>query len=552
MAGYDVIVIGGGGAGITAAAAAAEAGVRVAIVCKEPVGYGNTRMAVGLTACAGLPGDTREAFIADILASGEGLCSRELVETLVEDSRSALAFVERLGHVFTRSESGHLSERVISRAGGHSRPRTLQSSGSGIGMAQALRSAAVKYGLELLEDTMALELCKKNGMICGVRVLSMVSGEEYTLDTHAVVLATGGAGSLFYPQTSNNRGSSGDGYALAFRVGAYLTDMEQVQAIPFGITHPEAYRGLVCGEPVVAGPAGRILDGQGNVVLERDINRMSRAAVVRAMATSIAQGTVTEHGGLQLDLRPNLCEGTAYRDRIRSTGITDNILPAYGRKAYNWEEPWDVLPTAHFMMGGIAADKNGATNIPGLFVAGEAMGGVHGANRLGSVALTEILVYGLRAGRAAAKTAVNRPPLTKQPQGMLSPRIGSRGINRPVELSRKLQRIMWEHVGLVRNRDGLQAALDAVAALKKEAEDMSVCAETVYNMELRDAYELEFMLDTANLVLLSARYREESRGAHLRSDFPESTGTGRQDNIMLYCQEDGSIVRSERGTATNG
>ena len=407
---YDVIVAGGGGAGVMAAAAAAKTGARVAIVCKEPVGYGNTRMAVGLTACAGLTGEARDSFIENMLASGEGLCRRELVEALVDGSRDALGFLEALGHTFLRDKGGELSEEVITRAGGHTHPRTLQSSGAGIGMGQVLRNAVHKYKITLIEDTLVLKLMKSDGAVCGVRLLDLATAEEYTLAAGAVVLATGGAGWLFYPQTSNNRGSTGDGYALAFAAGAELMDMEQVQALPFGITHPQAFRGLVCGEPVVAGPAGKITDGSGQTVLDGGINQMGRAAVVRAMAEPIRAGQTTEHGGLLLDLSSNLKtpNGSVLRGRIRATGITDTVLPAYGKKAYDWEEPWDVLPTAHFMMGGIAADKDGATSVPGLFAAGEAMGGVHGGNRLGSIALTEIFVFGLRAGSAAATAAKNK------------------------------------------------------------------------------------------------------------------------------------------------
>jgi succinate dehydrogenase/fumarate reductase flavoprotein subunit len=541
MSRYDVVVVGGGGAGLMAAAAAAEAGAGVAIVCKEPVGYGNTRMAVGLTACAGLPGDTYETFIDNLLASGEGLSSCELVETLVRDSRKALTFLEGLGHTFKRNAEGQLSESAITRAGGHSRPRTLQSSGAGIGLAQSLRAAAAKYQIDLLEDTLVLELLKADDRVSGVRLLDMVTGEEYSISAGAVVLATGGGSWLFYPQTSNNRGSTGDGYALAFRAGAELMDMEQIQALPFAVTHPGAYRGLICGEPVVAGPAGKLTDNQGNTVLAGGIHKMDRASVVRAMADPITAGRVAEHGGVFLDLRPNLHSGTAYRDQIRSTGITDTVLPAYGKKAFDWEEPWEVLPTAHFFMGGIKADSHGATAVGGLYAAGEAMGGVHGANRLGSAALTEILVFGQRAGQAAALWAKSR--YRPEPKGRSRSRvIGMTGTMRPIQLCRRLQNLMWQTAGLVRDRAGLLAALETVEELIKEASDLSVCAEPVYNMELRDARELDFMLLTAKLVLTSALLREESRGAHLRSDFPESGGKDFEKNIILWQDQNGKIA----------
>ncbi|RQD71830.1 MAG: FAD-binding protein [Tindallia sp. MSAO_Bac2] len=542
---YDVIVIGGGGAGVMAAAAAAEAGARTAILCKEPVGYGNTRMSVGMAACADIDQDSRQHFIEDIMKSGEGLSNRQLVETLVDDSRKAMAFLEKFGHTFIRNKDGQLSGDVISRAGGHTHPRTLRSSGSGIGMGQALRSATEKYNIHRIEDTAALSILKEKDRVYGVRVLDLATSLEYELAASAVVLATGGGGWLFYPQTTNNRGSCGDGYVLAYHAGAKLMDMEQIQAIPFGITHPSAYRGLICGEPFVTGPAGRVLDGQGNVVLEEGMNRLGRAEVVRAMASPIQEGRTTRDGGLLLDMEPNLYhpKGSQHRDQIMATGITATVLTAYGKKAYNWEEPWSVLPTVHFFMGGVHVDNNTTSHIPNLFAAGEVMGGVNGGNRLGSVALTEILVFGLRAGQAAASYAKRNQVRQKTNlEKRQSPLIDSDGKNRPVLLCQRLQKLMWQHAGLMRSREGLFKALKAVKELKKEAQDLRISNEKVYNSALRDAIELHFMLEAAELVLNAALLREESRGAHIRSDFPEKGGANWEKNTLLWKDSNGKLA----------
>ena len=546
---YDVIIVGGGGAGIMAAVAAAESGARTAIICKEPVGYGNTRMAVGLTSCAAVDNDTREQFIEDILISGEGLSNRDLVETLADDSREAVSSLEQLGHIFVRNKNGMLSGDAILRSGGHSIARTLQSSGKGIGMGQVLRSATEKHKIDRIEDTLALSLIVDAGRVCGVQVLDLASSLEYSLSANAVVLATGGGGWLFYPQTTNNRGACGDGYVLAYQAGAKLMDMEQIQAVPFGLTRPAAYRGLICGEPSTAGPEGRILDGEGNVVLEKGINRLGRATVVQAMAAPILEGRTTADGSLLLDLEPNLhtSEGLLHREHTRATGITEIVLTAYGKKAYNWEEPWKVLPTIHFFMGGIDVGKDTKSDIPNLFAAGEVMGGVHGGNRLGSVALTEILVFGLRAGRAAAEYAKNNNVRREaSPAKRQSALLGSSGKNRPIELCHKLQAIMWQYAGLTRSREGLQTALDSVAELKKEAQDLRIGSETIYNTELRDAVELNFMLESALLVLNAALLREESRGAHIRSDFPQNGGPNWEKNILLWKDEYGKAVHTLR------
>lgn len=538
---YDIICVGGGGAGVMAAVAAAESGATVAIVCKEPVGYGNTRMAVGLTACSGLPGDSREAFIEDMLASGAGLCDHDLVEALVDGAPEAITILESFGHTFIRDPDGCISEQVLTRAGGHRNARTLQSSGAGVGLSQSLRAAVDKYRISLFEDTLVLQLIKDKDIVCGIQALDLANGEQFSLTAGAVVLCTGGGGWLFYPQTSNNRTATGDGYALAFRAGAELADMEQIQALPFSITHPNAYRGLICGEPVVAGPSGRLINGKGEAFLDGNINRMDRAAVVRSMASEITRGNVAEHGGLLLDLQPNLAdaEGKDIRERIRSTGIFDSVLPAYGKKAYAWEEPWEVLPTAHYFMGGVRVDKDGQTTVPGLFAAGEVQSGVHGANRLGSVALTEVLVFGIRAGRAAASHAKQNKDI-RTIQLETENLFGRQGSQRPVTLMRKLQAKLWDNVGLVRDKETLIITLDYINQLSVLASDVSTSGHLAYNTEVADVVELGFMLDTARCIVTSALLREESRGAHLRSDFPAESDDFRK-NIILWQREDGSI-----------
>lgn len=545
MAGtYDVVCVGGGGAGIMAAVAAAEQGARVAIVSKEPVGYGNTRLSVGLMACGGLPGDTREAFIEDVLAGGEWLGDRGLVEVLVDGAAESAARLETFGHTFIRDREGYLSQRAVTRVGGHSRSRTLRSSGIGIGLCQSLRAAVKKHGIDLYEDTFVCRLIQSGSAVRGIKILDLAGGREDMLGAKAVVLCTGGGGWLFYPQTSNARTATGDGYALAYEAGAELVDMEQIQAIPFAVTHPTAYRGLLCGEPAVAGPHGRILNGDGVTIQDGGINTMSRAAVVGRMAGEIAAGRVGPNGGLTLDLRPNLKreEGLKARDRLREIGMFDVVLPAYGRKAYDWEEPWEVLPTVHFFMGGVRADKDGRTDISGLFVAGEVMGGVHGGNRLGSVALTEIFVFGLRAGLAAAEYAKNRSAEELSGYTSDGALYGRQGTLRPVTLVRRLQALLWEKAGLVRNREGLLDGLREIDVIEALAGDVGISGQRVYNTEAADFLELGFMLTVARLILTSALHREESRGAHLRADFPEKGGQDWPKNIILWRDKDGKVV----------
>lgn len=538
-----------------AAVAAARAGARTALLCKEPVGYGNTRMAVGLIACSGLPHDDRESFLADVLESGRHLSDPGLVEVLVDQAREALGVLEEYGLIYLRDEDGHLSEKTISRAGGHSRPRTLQILGAGVGLGHVLRAAVQKHSIALYEDTLLCELLKDGGEVRGVRAFDLVTGREFCLGAGAVVLCTGGGGWLFYPNTSNARTATGEGYALAFEAGAELVDMEQVQAIPFAVTYPEAFRGIICGEPAVAGPAGKIVDGKGKTLLDGGIYRMNRAEVVRHMAAAMAAGATGPNGGVYLDLRPNLAlpKGPKVREQIQKTGMTDVVLPAYGRKAYNWEEPWEVAPTIHFFMGGVRADSLGRTNVPGLFVAGEVQGGVHGGNRLGSVALTEILVFGLRAGQAAALHARSREPVdfTSVPE-KLTPLLGKEGSVKPVQLVRALQKILWKSAGLVRNAAGLEKALKELSSLEEQAMHVSIADTPVFNTDLQDFVELGFMLTTARLIITAALARRESRGAHLRDDFPEEGGEEWKKNIILSRDKDGKILVRLEGCSHAG
>jgi succinate dehydrogenase/fumarate reductase flavoprotein subunit len=332
---------------------------------------------------------------------------------------------------------------------------------------------------------------------------------------------------------------TGDGYGLALGAGAELVDMEQVQYLPFGITHPPSLLGAPCGEPVVAGPFGRLLNRSGDVVLE-NIMPMTRAQVARAIVEEIGRGGATEHGGLLLDLKPNLesPQGDFFVKALKKAGapILAVVRKAYGRKAADLEEPWDVLPSAHYNMGGIQTDERCRSSVPGLYACGQAQGGVMGGNRLGSTSLTEIFVFGKRAGRTATREASGRhfakEKLAREPLERLRALRGSRGTHRPIHLKRTLQRLMWEQVGPLRDAAGLEDALRGIERIEKQARDLEICEMGRCNTEVTDATELPHMLATARAIALSALGRTESRGAHVRSDFPERDDTGPVKNMI--------------------
>ena len=528
MNSFDVIVIGGGGAGAAAAVAARRAGARVALLSKEPAGYGDTRIAEGAFAYPGRTAeDSPEFFCQDIKRSGEQLCDDDLVQTLARESEAGIYNIEEFGYLFRRDTEGRLSSKTAYKVGGHSTARAIIGAGRGINIGVTVRAACARAGVTVIEDTMAVRLLVMGGRVAGVQVYDFNRGEYEVLSGRAVILATGGTGWLYYPHTDCSRSVTGDGFALALQAGASLVEMEQVQFMPFAITHPDSMVGIMCGEPASAGPHGRLIDCEGKVVLE-GVQNFNRAQVTRVMAQALKEGRGGPHGGLFLDMAPNLEApgGMAmWQAYSKAAPMMKTVRAAYGEDAYHWKTPWEVLPTAHYHMGGVRADANGNTGIPGLYAAGGVQGGVHGGNRLGSVALTEIFVFGRRAGEAAAQEALaaagNGANGAPEPVGpAVMP--GRKGRHRPIQLVRRLQKTMWECVGPVRDEQGIRAGLGELDRLEEESADLAIGSGKRCNQEMRDALELPLMLLTARAIMASALERRESRGAHLRSDFPES------------------------------
>ena len=527
MPAFDVVVVGGGGAGAAAAIAASRLGARVALLSKEPAGYGDTRIAEGgFTYPGRSERDSPELLVNDIMMGGELLSDPLLARTMAEDAESAILDLESFGYLIRRDQDGVVSRKVAKRAGGHSVGRTVDGSGRGVNMGVALRAACARAGISVLEEVMAVRLIRDGARVTGVTTYDLVSGAWLTLQAGAVVLATGGTGWLYYPHTDCVRSATGDGYALALQAGAELIEMEQVQFLPFALTHPAFMLGIYCLESSHAGPHARLLDGDGQVILE-GIDRMTRADVTRVMARAIRAGRTGSHGGVFLDLSPNLRHenGRAAHDRLIALGGFGAVRRAQGQKAYAWQEPVEVLPTAHYHMGGVRTDSDGSSRVPGLYAAGAVQGGVHGGNRLGSMALTEIIVFGRRAGAAAAREALARgmPPDQPEPEPpeTLATLPGRAGRHRPLELVCRLQRAMWDHVGPLRDEDGLRAGLAEIDRIEADAADLAVAPGGRCNADMRDALELSLMLPTARAIAHSALMRRESRGAHLRDDFPD-------------------------------
>jgi succinate dehydrogenase/fumarate reductase flavoprotein subunit len=541
----DVLVIGSGGAGVMAAVEAAKAGASVTAISKEPLGYGDTRISMGAmsTSPDASVGDSEQQFVEDMIRGGEGLNDPRLVRALVGDARDAAATFETFGHIFRRDDGGRLKRHPVP-PGGHRTSRTITSPAVGISMGHTMRSAAARADLEVLEETICSELVVEDGKVVGATAVHMPSGQPVAVLAKSTIIAAGGAGSLYYPHTDCMPSVTGDSYGLALRAGAELVDMEQVQYMPFAITHPPSLLGVLCGDSMMAGPLGRLLNNRGDVVLE-NIMPMTRAQVARKIVEEIARGGATEHGGLLLDFRPNLesPQGELFIRAVKNgaSSVLRIVRRAYGRKAAALEEPWDVLPSVHYNMGGIKTDEWCRSSVAGLYACGQAQGGVMGGNRLGSTSLTEIFVFGKRAGKTAAREAMKTEhapeKLTREPLEKLRALNGSGGTHRPIHLKRTLQRLMWERVGPLRTGADLEAALEEIATIEQQAQDLQISEVRRVNAEVADAVTLSHMLATARTIAVSALERTESRGAHVRSDFPERDDAGPVKNTVVRMRD---------------
>ena len=548
----DVLVIGAGGAGVMAAVEAARAGASVTLVSKGSLGYGDTRISLGVmsTSPDAEGGDSEDDFAEDMIRGGEGLNDPALVRALVGDALDATVTFEGFGHIFSRDSEGNI-QRMPFPPGGHRASRAVASPAVGISMGHTMRSAVARANIEVLEEAACSELLIRDGEVVGAAAFQTAAGEPVAFLAKSTVIAAGGAGALYYPHSDCMPAMVGDSYGLALGAGAELVDMEQVQFLPFAVTHPPSMLGAPCGEPVMAGPYGRLLNNRGDIVLE-NIMPMTRAQVARAVVEEIRRGGATDHGGLLLDLTPNVKspEGEFFVKLLKKMAgpFLDIIRQAYGDKAANLEEPWDVLPTVHYNMGGIKTDERCRSRVNGLYACGQAQGGVMGGNRLGSTSLTEIFVFGKRAGQTAVREAEGRSFADeKVARGMLDKLrslAGMKGTYRPVHLKRALQKMMWESVGPLRDGGGLKEALEKIAGLKKQAGDLRISDVKRFNTEVIDAIELSHMIVAAEAITFSALERAESRGAHVRSDFPKRDDGAPVKNMIVSTKSGKCEIRA--------
>lgn len=534
----DVLIIGSGGAGCRAAIEVSKQG-RDALIVSKGLSFrsGCTGMAEGgyNAALSNVDSeDSIEAHIKDTLKGGSYLNDPKLVDILISESPERLMDLEEYGALFDRMEDGRINQRPF---GGQTYRRTcFQGDRTGHEIMSALKEEIIKRDISTMDEIMITSLILDNKdalmpKVIGAIGLDLKDSTTIFFQAKAVILATGGSGQL-YPVTSNTTQKNGDGFALAWNVGADLIDMEEVQFHPTGMVYPDSRKGTLVTEAVRA-EGGKLINSEGERFMGKYDDRMelaTRDVVARSIYTEIIEGHGTEHGGVYLDIS-HLDDD--YIDEKLETMVLQ--FEDVGVDIHN--EPMEVAPTAHHHMGGVRIDEDGRSSVENLFACGEVCGGVHGANRLGGNALADTQVFGKRAGFAAALNCeiaefeYNLPDIEaeeKRIKDLIKP-----GTIKPEDMKKDIQKLMWEKVSIVRSERKLKEALEILIDMKESSKSLDVKDIKQYNTSLLTALEVINMLEVCILIVKSAILRRESRGAHYREDFPETNDEVWKKSIVI-------------------
>jgi succinate dehydrogenase / fumarate reductase flavoprotein subunit len=547
---HDVLVIGAGGAGLRAAIEALGQGASVGVVCKSLLGKAHTVMAEGGIAAAMANVDSADGWkphFRDTMRGGKMLNNSRMAQLHAQEAPERVKELEQWGALFDRTEDGRILQRAF---GGHTFRRLCHvGDRTGLEMIRTLQDRGVHMGFDVYMECTIVRLLTDGGRCAGAVAYWRETGRFVVFKAKSVVIATGGIGKA-WPITSNSWEYTGDGMALAYEAGAELMDMEFVQFHPTGMVWPPGVQGILVTE-AVRGEGGILRNKNGERFMERyDPKRMelsTRDVVARSIYTEVKEGRGTEHGGAYLDISHKPAE------------YVKKKLPSMYHQFKELADvditkgPMEVGPTVHYVMGGIRVEAETAqSSLPGLFAAGEAAAGLHGANRLGGNSLSDLLVFGKRAGLAAAQHAkeVSAPKLD---EGQISAAESEaltafqrQGGENPFAVHRDLQNVMQNLVGIFRIREDMEKALVELAKLKERAAHTSVEGSRMFNPGWHMAIELKSMLTVSEAVTRSALVREESRGAHSRIDFPElSPEWGKKNNIMW---RDGSAMGLRQDT----
>lgn len=544
---YDVIVVGSGGAGAHAARAAAQDGARVLVVSKDPIGCSDTKISEGVATVreCGSADDTEETLAENLRMAGADLPLSSITEAFAKDSKAAYDDYRSQGLRPPIDSNRDTPQALPLPMGGHNQRRSVGHENSGVAFGHASWNAIVgSDGVDYLEDAWFLELVTngagKHKRIVGGLIYDAPRGVLVAARAPAVVIAAGGLSTLFFPKTDTMRGNTGDAYAVAMRAGADLVDMEQVQFLPFCLASPPSYEGLLAGEPSSASYLGVLRDKNGKVILD-SVYLRTRAECSSAIMRAVADGRGTPNGGAWLDMTENKklpLSGPWFMRFIETSlpGAYKNARQAMPKSMAGCDEPWEVRPGAHYHMGGIRVNADGASTggsgdgdtangIHGLFAAGQAMGGLFGANRLGSTSLTEGAVFGARAGHAAANVAASMPVDHAQVQQSFDTTIesfsgcfGRTGSQAAYPLKLKLQEASWACIGPVRTREGLNEFDQQLNQWISQLDDIAIADYAVWNQSFIEFVELRNMLEVAQAVATAAGERNCSVGGHVRLD----------------------------------
>ncbi len=576
---YDVVVIGAGGAGLRAAIAAHDAGARTAIVCKSLLGKAHTVMAEGgIAASMGnvYSDDNWKVHFRDTMRGGKMLNNWRMAQLHAQEAPERVMELEDWGALFDRTEDGLISQRDF---GGHKYARLAHvGDRTGLEMIRTLQQRAVALGIDVFMECTVTELLLDKGAgepkVSGAFGYWRETGRFVTFEAPSVILATGGIGKSF-KVTSNSWEYTGDGHALALRAGASLINMEFVQFHPTGMVWPPSVKGLLVTESV-RGDGGVLKNSEGKRFMfdyipdffkaetadtieeadrwydDKKNNRrppelLPRDEVARAINSEIKAGRGTPHGGIYLDIASRR-DPEFIRRRLPSMYHQFKELADVDITA----EPMEIGPTCHYVMGGVEVDADTElSGVTGLYAVGECSGGMHGSNRLGGNSLSDLLVFGRRAGESAAAYAVEvgtaRPTIdpadVKAAEATaLAPFEHEGGAENPYSIQQDLQQSMNDLVGIIRTGPELSASLEEIEKLKERAQHLAVEGHRQYNPGWHLAIDLRNMLIVSECIAKAALEREESRGGHTRDDHPGPRDEWGTKNLVVRLDAAGTGV----------
>jgi len=548
---HDVLIIGAGGAGLRAAIEALAQGAKVGVVCKSLLGKAHTVMAEGGLAAAMCNVDKADGWqphFRDTMNGGKRLNNWRMAQLHAQEAPDRVRELEQWGALFDRTESGDILQRAF---GGHTFKRLCHvGDRTGLEMIRTLQDRGVALGFDVYMECTVTKLLKDGDRVAGAFGYWRDSGKFVVFKAKSVVICTGGIGKS-WRITSNSWECTGDGMALAYEAGAELLDMEFVQFHPTGMVFPPGVQGILVTE-AVRGEGGILRNNKGERFMEKyDPKRLelsTRDVVARSIYTEVKEGRGSPHGGAFLDISH------------KPTEYVKRKLPSMYHQFKELADvditkgPMEVGPTCHYVMGGIRVDaETGRASIPGLYAAGEAAGGLHGANRLGGNSLSDLLVFGRRAGAAAAQDAqkaasptIQATQIEQAEREALAPFEG-KGSENPYTIHHDLQEVMQNLVGIFRTDEDLRKALVELDKLKARAKNIRVEGSRVFNPGWHLSRDLKCMLTVSEACTHAALARKESRGAHSRLDFPKTEDAwGQKNHVIVRKGEDMTLFEVPR------